>query len=50
MDAAGRTALKPLATAKELVTAPGKTICDTFKGVGNIFGSVGAVDVGDRPA
>ena len=41
-DAAGRTALKPLATAKDLVTAPGKTIGDTFKGVGNIFGSAGA--------
>ena len=50
VDAAGRTALKPLATAKDLVTAPGKTIGDTFKGVGNIFGSAGAVDVGDRPA
>jgi hypothetical protein len=42
VDAAGRTALKPLATAKDLVTAPGKTIGDTFKGVGNIFGSAGA--------
>ena len=41
MDAAGRTALKPLATAKELVTEPGKTIGDTFKGVGNIFGGAG---------
>ena len=42
VDAAGRTALKPLATAKDLVTAPGKTIGDTFKGVGNLFGSVDA--------
>ena len=42
VDAAGRTALKPLATAKDLVTAPGKTIGDTFKGVGNMFGSVDA--------
>lgn len=42
IDAAGRTALKPLATAKDLVTAPGKTIGDTFRGVGNIFGSVDA--------
>ena len=50
VDAAGRTALKPLATAKELITAPGKTIADTFKGVGNIFGSVGASMSGDRPA
>jgi hypothetical protein len=42
VDAAGRTALKPLGTAKGLVTQPGKTIGDTFKGVGNLFGSVGA--------
>jgi hypothetical protein len=42
VDAAGRTALKPLATAKDLVTEPGKTIGDTFKGVGNLFGSVDA--------
>jgi len=42
VNAAGRTALKPLATAKDLVTAPGKTIGDTFKGVGNLFGSVDA--------
>ena len=42
VNAAGRTALKPLATAKDLVTAPGKTIGDTFNGVGNIFGSVDA--------
>ena len=41
-NAAGRTALKPLATAKDLVTAPGRTIGDTFKGVGNLFGSVDA--------
>src|SRR3989337_803981 len=32
----------PLAPAKDLVTAPGKTIGDTFKGVGNLFGSVDA--------
>jgi hypothetical protein len=42
VNAAGRTALKPLATAKDLVTAPGQTIGDTFKGVGNLFGSVDA--------
>ena len=42
VDAAGRTALKPLGTAKGLITAPGKTISDTFKGVGNLFGSVNA--------
>ena len=42
VDAAGRTALKPLGTAKGLITQPGKTISDTFKGVGNLFGSVNA--------
>ena len=42
VNAAGRTALKPLATAKDLVTAPARTIGDTFKGVGNLFGSVDA--------
>jgi hypothetical protein len=41
-NAAGRTALKPLATAKDLVTAPGRTIGDTVRGVGNLFGSVDA--------
>jgi len=42
VDAAGRTALKPLGTAKGLITQPGKTIGDTFKGVGNFFGGVQA--------
>ena len=42
VDAAGRTALKPLGTAQGLITKPGKTIGDTFKGVGNFFGSVDA--------
>lgn len=42
VGAAGRTALKPLATAKDLVTAPGRTIGDTVRGVGNLFGSVDA--------
>jgi hypothetical protein len=42
VNAAGRTALKPLATAKDLVTAPGRTIGDTITGVGNLFGSVDA--------
>ncbi len=42
VDAAGATALKPLGTAKGLVTAPGKTIGDTFKGVGNFFGGLKA--------
>lgn len=41
-NAAGRTALKPLATAKDLVTAPGRTVGDTVRGVGNLFGSVDA--------
>ena len=39
---AGKTALKPLGTAKDLVTAPGKTLSDTVKGVGNIFNQVDA--------
>lgn len=38
----GKTALKPLATAKDLVTAPGKTVTDTVKGVGSWFGRVDA--------
>ena len=42
VTAAGRTALKPLATAKDLVTAPGKTISDTVIGVGSLLGSVDA--------
>ncbi|MGD9501383.1 MAG: hypothetical protein AB7V40_02715 [Methyloceanibacter sp.] len=42
VTAAGRTALKPLATAKDLVTAPGRTIGDTVQGIGNFFGSVDA--------
>jgi hypothetical protein len=42
VGAAGRTALQPLNTAKDLVTEPGKTIGDTFRGVGHIFGSADA--------
>jgi hypothetical protein len=42
VDAAGRTALKPLGTAEGLITKPAKTIGDTFKGVGNFFGGIGA--------
>ncbi len=42
VDSAGRTALKPLGTAKGLITQPGKTIGDTFKGVGNFFGGINA--------
>jgi hypothetical protein len=42
VGSAGRTALKPVATAKDLITAPGQTIGDTFRGVGHIFGSAKA--------
>jgi hypothetical protein len=42
VGSAGRTALKPVETAKDLITAPGQTIGDTFRGVGHIFGSAGA--------
>ncbi|HSD93682.1 MAG TPA: hypothetical protein VLB11_11735 [Methyloceanibacter sp.] len=42
VEAAGRTALKPLGTAKGLITQPGKTIGDTVQGIGNLFGSVDA--------
>ena len=42
VGAAGRTALRPLGTAKGLLTQPGKTIGDTVQGVGNLFGSVDA--------
>ena len=34
--------MKPVATAKDLITAPGQTIGDTFRGVGHIFGSAKA--------
>jgi hypothetical protein len=39
---ATQTALKPVEAAKDLVTAPGQTIGDTFRGVGRIFGSADA--------
>ena len=42
VKSAGKTALRPLDTAKDLVTAPGQTIGDTFRGVGHIFGSADA--------
>jgi hypothetical protein len=42
VEAAGRTALKPLGTAKGLLTQPGRTIGDTVQGIGNLFGSVDA--------
>jgi hypothetical protein len=42
VNQAGATALRPLSTAKDLVTEPGRTIGDTFKGVGAIFGEAKA--------
>ena len=42
VGSAGRTALKPVETAKDLITAPGQTIGDTLRGVGHIFGSAKA--------
>jgi len=42
VTSAGRTALKPLATAKDLVTAPGQTIGETFRGVGGWFNRMDA--------
>ena len=42
VSSATRTALKPVETAKDLVTAPGQTIGDTVRGVGRIFGSADA--------
>jgi hypothetical protein len=50
VSSAGRTALKPVETAKDLVTAPGKTVGETFKGIGGWFNrvdaSMGATDPG----
>jgi hypothetical protein len=42
VTSAGKTTLKPLATAKDLVTAPGKTLNETVKGVGGWFNRVDA--------
>ncbi len=42
VKSAGATALRPLSTAKDLVTQPAQTIGDTFRGVGHIFGSAQA--------
>jgi hypothetical protein len=42
VNSAARTALKPVETAKDFVTAPGQTVSDTFKGVGRMFGSANA--------
>jgi hypothetical protein len=42
VNAAGATALRPLATAKDLITQPAKTIGDTFRGIGNMVGGAEA--------
>ncbi len=42
LKAAGQTAMKPLKTGKDLVTKPGRTVKNTFKGVGRMFGRIGA--------
>jgi len=42
LKSAGRTVTKPLKTGKDLITAPGATVKRTFKGVGRLFGRVGA--------
>ena len=42
VKSAGRTALAPLNTAKDLVTQPAQTIGDTVRGVGHIFGTAKA--------
>lgn len=42
MTSAVSTALKPVETAKDLITAPVQTVGDTVRGVGHIFGSAKA--------
>jgi hypothetical protein len=42
MKSAVSTALKPVETAKDLITAPVQTVDDTVRGVGHIFGSANA--------
>jgi hypothetical protein len=42
VKSAGRTALAPLNTAKDLVIQPARTIGDTVRGVGHIFGTARA--------
>ena len=42
MISAVSTALKPVETAKDLITAPVQTVGDTARGVGHIFGSAKA--------
>lgn len=37
---AGKTALKPLNTARDLVTAPRKTLRNTVRGVGHVFADI----------
>jgi hypothetical protein len=49
VGSAGKTAMRPVQTAKDLVTAPGQTIGDTFKGVGHIFGTVNAATTATDP-
>src|SRR5262249_11951738 len=39
VESAGRTALRPLNTAKDLVTQPAQTIGDTVPRLGNLFGT-----------
>lgn len=42
LNAAGQTAMKPLKTGKDLITKPGRTVKNTFRGVGRMFGRIGA--------
>ena len=42
LTAAGKTVVKPLKTGKDLITKPGRTVKNTFRGVGRFFGRVGA--------
>jgi hypothetical protein len=42
LNAAGQTAMKPLKTGKNLITKPGQTVKNTFRGVGKMFGRIGA--------
>lgn len=42
LNSIGKTAIKPLKTGKDLITRPGRTVKNTFRGVGRFFGRVGA--------
>ena len=42
LKSAGQTAMKPIKTGKDLITKPGRTVKNTFRGVGRFFGRVGA--------